>query len=90
MKTIGRVDVPQEAFVAALSTGGPAGDKAKKWVLAPRSGPAAPAARPDRGGRPAAGRPIGAAGRPGRAARWPGCRLLSRAVGNRPSAPRIG
>ncbi|TNY35053.1 translation elongation factor 4 [Thermomonospora catenispora] len=30
MKTIGRVDVPQEAFVAALSTGGPAGDKAKK------------------------------------------------------------
>ncbi|MGV0626665.1 translation elongation factor 4 [Mycolicibacter minnesotensis] len=32
MKTIGRVDVPQEAFVAALSTdgGGSAGDKAKK------------------------------------------------------------
>lgn len=32
MKTIGRVDVPQEAFVAALSTdsAGPAGDKAKK------------------------------------------------------------
>jgi GTP-binding protein LepA len=29
MKTIGRVDVPQEAFVAALSTGGPA-DKGKK------------------------------------------------------------
>ncbi|MEU5878504.1 translation elongation factor 4 [Spirillospora sp. NPDC047279] len=30
MKTIGRVDVPQEAFVAALSTGEPSGDKAKK------------------------------------------------------------
>ncbi|WP_264001086.1 hypothetical protein, partial [Mycolicibacterium gadium] len=32
MKTIGRVDVPQEAFVAALSTDGgdKAGDKAKK------------------------------------------------------------
>ncbi|OBK84704.1 elongation factor 4 [Mycolicibacter sinensis] len=32
MKTIGRVDVPQEAFVAALSTdsGGAAGEKAKK------------------------------------------------------------
>ncbi|WP_085083582.1 translation elongation factor 4 [Mycolicibacter senuensis] len=31
MKTIGRVDVPQEAFVAALSTdGGGAGEKAKK------------------------------------------------------------
>ena len=32
MKTIGRVEVPQEAFVAALSTdsGGSAGDKAKK------------------------------------------------------------
>lgn len=33
MKTIGRVDVPQEAFVAALSTdaaGDKAGDKAKK------------------------------------------------------------
>lgn len=30
MKTIGRVDVPQEAFVAALSTDAPAGDKAKK------------------------------------------------------------
>ena len=29
MKTIGRVDVPQEAFVAALSTGA-APDKAKK------------------------------------------------------------
>ncbi|GAA4229454.1 translation elongation factor 4 [Actinomadura meridiana] len=30
MKTIGRVDVPQEAFVAALSTGGEPGDKSKK------------------------------------------------------------
>ncbi|HEX6469917.1 MAG TPA: translation elongation factor 4 [Streptosporangiaceae bacterium] len=30
MKTIGRVDVPQEAFVAALSTGAGAGDKGKK------------------------------------------------------------
>lgn len=30
MKTIGRVDVPQEAFVAALSTDGGTGDKAKK------------------------------------------------------------
>jgi GTP-binding protein LepA len=29
MKTIGRVDVPQEAFVAALSTDS-AGDKQKK------------------------------------------------------------
>jgi GTP-binding protein LepA len=29
MKTIGRVEVPQEAFVAALSTDAPA-DKAKK------------------------------------------------------------
>jgi GTP-binding protein LepA len=29
MKTIGRVDVPQEAFVAALSTD-VSGDKAKK------------------------------------------------------------
>jgi GTP-binding protein LepA len=29
MKTIGRVEVPQEAFVAALSTDS-AGDKAKK------------------------------------------------------------
>jgi GTP-binding protein LepA len=29
MKTIGRVDVPQEAFVAALSTDA-VGDKAKK------------------------------------------------------------
>jgi GTP-binding protein LepA len=29
MKTIGRVDVPQEAFVAALSTDS-GGDKAKK------------------------------------------------------------
>ena len=30
MKTIGRVDVPQEAFVAALSTDSAAGDKARK------------------------------------------------------------
>jgi GTP-binding protein LepA len=30
MKTIGRVDVPQEAFVAALSTGGEPTDKGKK------------------------------------------------------------
>ncbi|RFS85608.1 elongation factor 4 [Actinomadura spongiicola] len=30
MKTIGRVDVPQEAFVAALSTGGEPADKGKK------------------------------------------------------------
>ncbi|HEY3685662.1 MAG TPA: translation elongation factor 4 [Streptosporangiaceae bacterium] len=30
MKTIGRVDVPQEAFVAALSTGSPAAEKPKK------------------------------------------------------------
>ncbi|MEU4827404.1 translation elongation factor 4 [Actinomadura citrea] len=30
MKTIGRVDVPQEAFVAALSTGGGDADKGKK------------------------------------------------------------
>ena len=30
MKMVGRVEVPQEAFVAALSTGGPAGDKPKK------------------------------------------------------------
>jgi GTP-binding protein LepA len=32
MKTIGRVDVPQEAFVAALSTdgGGPTGERTKK------------------------------------------------------------
>ncbi len=30
MKTIGRVDVPQEAFVAALSTGGNGTDKGKK------------------------------------------------------------
>jgi GTP-binding protein LepA len=30
MKTIGRVDVPQEAFVAALSTGAAAPDKGKK------------------------------------------------------------
>lgn len=30
MKMVGRVEVPQEAFVAALSTTGPAGDKPKK------------------------------------------------------------
>ncbi|MBD2893690.1 translation elongation factor 4 [Spirillospora sp. NPDC000708] len=30
MKTIGRVDVPQEAFVAALSTGGESTDKGRK------------------------------------------------------------
>ncbi|MFB4303441.1 translation elongation factor 4 [Actinomadura sp. NTSP31] len=30
MKTIGRVDVPQEAFVAALSTGGESADKGRK------------------------------------------------------------
>ena len=30
MKMVGRVEVPQEAFVAALSTSGPAGDKPKK------------------------------------------------------------
>jgi len=30
MKTIGRVEVPQEAFVAALSTDAAAADKAKK------------------------------------------------------------
>jgi GTP-binding protein LepA len=30
MKTIGRVEVPQEAFVAALSTDTGAADKAKK------------------------------------------------------------
>lgn len=30
MKMVGRVEVPQEAFVAALSTEGPAADKAKK------------------------------------------------------------
>ncbi|WP_067461777.1 translation elongation factor 4 [Actinomadura macra] len=30
MKTIGRVDVPQEAFVAALSTGGESPDKGRK------------------------------------------------------------
>ncbi len=30
MKMVGRVEVPQEAFIAALSTSGPAGDKAKK------------------------------------------------------------
>ena len=30
MKTIGRVDVPQEAFVAALNTGSPATEKPKK------------------------------------------------------------
>jgi len=30
MKTIGRVDVPQEAFVAALSTDGPADKSADK------------------------------------------------------------
>ncbi|MBF4163332.1 translation elongation factor 4 [Nocardioides acrostichi] len=29
MKMVGRVEVPQEAFVAALSTGGPAGDSKK-------------------------------------------------------------
>jgi GTP-binding protein LepA len=30
MKMVGRVEVPQEAFIAALSTSGPVGDKAKK------------------------------------------------------------
>ncbi len=30
MKMVGRVEVPQEAFVAALATSGPAGDKPKK------------------------------------------------------------
>jgi GTP-binding protein LepA len=30
MKMVGRVEVPQEAFIAALSTSGPAGDKPKK------------------------------------------------------------
>src|SRR5262245_1148774 len=30
MKMVGRVEVPQEAFIAALSTGGGAGDKGKK------------------------------------------------------------
>ncbi|HYG94514.1 MAG TPA: translation elongation factor 4 [Nocardioides sp.] len=30
MKMVGRVEVPQEAFIAALSTTGPAGDKPKK------------------------------------------------------------
>jgi GTP-binding protein LepA len=30
MKTIGRVEVPQEAFVAALSTDSASADKAKK------------------------------------------------------------
>jgi GTP-binding protein LepA len=30
MKMVGRVEVPQEAFVAALSTSGPSGDKPKK------------------------------------------------------------
>jgi len=30
MKMVGRVEVPQEAFIAALSTVGPAGDKPKK------------------------------------------------------------
>ena len=29
-RSVGRVEVPQEAFVAALSTTGPAGDKPKK------------------------------------------------------------
>jgi GTP-binding protein LepA len=30
MKMVGRVEVPQEAFIAALSTSGPAGDKPKR------------------------------------------------------------
>ncbi|HWM74374.1 MAG TPA: translation elongation factor 4 [Nocardioides sp.] len=30
MKMVGRVEVPQEAFIAALSTSGPSGDKPKK------------------------------------------------------------
>jgi GTP-binding protein LepA len=30
MKMVGRVEVPQEAFIAALSTAGPSGDKPKK------------------------------------------------------------
>src|SRR5699024_2533703 len=30
MKSIGRVDVPQEAFVAALASGGPGGGKSAK------------------------------------------------------------
>ncbi|HET7351785.1 MAG TPA: translation elongation factor 4 [Marmoricola sp.] len=30
MKMVGRVEVPQEAFIAALSTSGPTGDKGKK------------------------------------------------------------
>jgi GTP-binding protein LepA len=30
MKMVGRVEVPQEAFIAALSTTGPSGDKAKR------------------------------------------------------------
>jgi GTP-binding protein LepA len=30
MKMVGRVEVPQEAFIAALSTSGPSGDKSKK------------------------------------------------------------
>jgi len=43
MKTIGRVDVPQEAFVAALSTTGT--DKSKKWPSRLRpTGPEAPPA----------------------------------------------
>jgi GTP-binding protein LepA len=30
MKMVGRVEVPQEAFIAALSSDSPAGDKTKK------------------------------------------------------------